>query len=54
MSFFFRCKRIELKHAWEGRLATMKEKLDLTSHDCKSKIKEIKEKVENQVCLLYI
>lgn len=44
-----RCKRIELKHAWEGRLASMKEKLDLTSHDCKNKIREIKERVEHQV-----
>lgn len=29
----------------------MKEKLDLISHECKNKIKEIKEQVEHQVCL---
>ena len=51
---FFVCSRskcIEEKRGWEERLAMMKEKLDLISHECKNKIKEIKEQVEHQVCL---
>ena len=40
---------MQAKCSWEERLALMKEKLDLVSHECKSKIKEIKEQVEHQV-----
>ncbi len=47
----FRLKCITTKRGWEERLAMMKEKLDLISHECKNKIKEIKEQVEHQVCL---
>ena len=47
----FRLKCITAKRGWEERLAMMKEKLDLISHECKNKIKEIKEQVEHQVCL---
>lgn len=32
----------------------MKEKLDLTSHECKNKIKDIKEQVEHQVSVFSI
>jgi hypothetical protein len=46
---------MQAKRGWEEQLAMMKEKLDLISHECKNKIKEIKEQVEHQVggnCLM--
>ncbi|XP_046850405.1 mitofusin-2-like [Xenia sp. Carnegie-2017] len=44
-----RQKCIEAKCSWEERLAIMKDKLDVISHEFKNKIKEIKEEVELQV-----
>ena len=48
----FRSKRVAAKRDWEERLAKMTEKHDLITHECKNKIKEIKEQVEHQVCIL--
>ena len=47
----FRSKCVAEKRDWEERLAEMKEKFDLITHECKNKIKEIKEQVEHQVCI---
>ncbi|XP_046850404.1 mitofusin-2-like isoform X2 [Xenia sp. Carnegie-2017] len=44
-----RQKCIEAKCSWEERLAIMKDKLDVISHEFKNKIKEIKEEVVLQV-----